>query len=72
MAEAGKWAEELAQRAPLALREVKQLLRKASTLTYAETVALEAKTQNLCLATEDAAEAVKAFMEKRPAVFFGR
>ncbi|MBB3047242.1 2-(1,2-epoxy-1,2-dihydrophenyl)acetyl-CoA isomerase [Litorivivens lipolytica] len=71
MSEARKWAEELAQRAPVALREVKQLLRKATTLSYAETVALEAKTQNVCLATQDAAEAVKAFVEKRPAVFRG-
>ncbi|WP_372782933.1 MULTISPECIES: enoyl-CoA hydratase/isomerase family protein [Gammaproteobacteria] len=72
MDESHKWAAELAQRAPVALREVKQLLRSASSLTYAETIALEAKTQNICLATEDATEAVQAFMDKRPAVFQGR
>ena len=72
MDEVQSWAEELAQRAPVALRESKQLLRNAAALTYSQTVALEAKTQNICIATQDAAEAVQAFMEKRPAVFKGK
>ena len=72
MEEAQIWAEELAQRAPIALREAKQLLRSAATLSYGETVALEARVQNICMVTEDAREAVQAFMEKRPAVFKGR
>lgn len=71
MEEAQIWAEELAQRAPIALREAKQLLRGAATLSYSDTVALEARVQNICMATEDASEAVRAFMEKRPAVFKG-
>lgn len=72
MDEVQSWAEALAQRAPVALREAKQLLRNAAALNYAETVALEAKTQNICMATQDAAEAVQAFMEKRPALFRGK
>ena len=72
MTEAHTWANELSQRAPIALREAKQLLRKAATLSYADTVALEAKAQNVCVATEDSAEAVTAFLEKRPAVFKGK
>ena len=72
MTEARSWAEELSGRAPIALREVKQLLRKASVLSYADTIALEAKAQNVCIGTADTAEAVAAFLEKRPAVFKGR
>ncbi len=71
MDEVQKWAQELAQRAPVALRETKQLLRNAAVMSYAETVALEAKTQNVCMGTQDAAEAVQAFLEKRPATFKG-
>lgn len=71
MDEVQSWAEGLAQRAPVALREAKQLLRSAASMTYSETVALEAKTQNICISTQDAAEAVQAFMEKRPAIFKG-
>jgi len=72
MEEVQNWAGELAQRAPIALREAKQLLRNAAALSYNETVALEARTQNTCIATQDAAEAVRAFMEKRPAAFTGK
>ncbi|MFT5033410.1 MAG: 2-(1,2-epoxy-1,2-dihydrophenyl)acetyl-CoA isomerase [Bermanella sp.] len=72
MSEVQSWAEELALRAPIALRETKQLLRNAAALNYGQTLALEAKTQNICIGTQDAAEAVQAFMEKRPAVFNGK
>ncbi len=70
--EVQSWAEELAERAPIALRETKQLLRNAASLNYSQTLVLEAKTQNICISTQDAAEAVKAFMEKRPASFLGK
>lgn len=69
---ATKWAQELAQRAPIALREAKQLLRQAGALSYVETVAAEAKAQNTCLASADAQEAISAFMEKRTPVFSGK
>ncbi|MBD2858922.1 enoyl-CoA hydratase/isomerase family protein [Spongiibacter sp. KMU-158] len=69
---ATKWAQELAQRAPIALREAKTLLRQAGSLSYVETVAAEAKAQNICLATEDSQEAVAAFMQKRAPVFKGK
>ncbi len=68
---AQRWAEELAQRAPIALREAKQVLRGVAGLDYAGAVALEAKTQNTCLSTRDAMEAMQAFMEKRKPVFKG-
>ena len=67
-----QWAAALSERAPIALRETKKILRQALDVSYMETVALEAKAQNICVATQDAQEAVKAFMEKRPAVFVGK
>lgn len=70
--EVQSWAQDLAQRAPIALRETKQILRNAAALDYSQTVALEAKTQNICMTTQDATEAVQAFLEKRTAVFTGK
>lgn len=67
-----QWAHNLSERAPIALRNAKKLLRNAASQSYMETVAEEAKVQNTCIATEDAQEAVRAFMEKRPAVFKGK
>jgi 2-(1,2-epoxy-1,2-dihydrophenyl)acetyl-CoA isomerase len=72
LAEAQAWAQALAQRPPIALRETKRLLRNAAVQSYGETVAAEAKTQDLCFATEDSREAIKAFQEKRKPVFVGR
>ncbi len=66
------WAEALAQRAPIALREAKTLLRNAGTQSFSETMAAEAKAQNQCFASEDAAEAISAFMAKRSPIFNGR
>lgn len=72
LARAQEWAAQLSQRAPIALREAKSLLRNAATESYATTVAAEARAQKICLASEDSQEAIQAFMEKRPAVFKGR
>ena len=69
---AQEWAGLLAVRAPIALRETKSLLRNAATQSFNETVAGEAKAQNVCLASEDSAEAIAAFMAKRSPVFKGR
>ena len=63
------WADQLSQRAPIALRQVKQLLRNAGTQTFVETFQAEANVQNTCMASADAAEAITAFIEKRQPVF---
>ncbi|MBQ0796521.1 enoyl-CoA hydratase-related protein [Zhongshania sp.] len=65
------WAEKLALRAPVALREMKKLLRQAADDSYDETVKREAKAQKICVETADAKEAMQAFFEKRPPVFRG-
>jgi 2-(1,2-epoxy-1,2-dihydrophenyl)acetyl-CoA isomerase len=65
------WAEALALRAPVALREMKKILRQVADTSYEEAVAIEAKAQKVCVDTADAKEAMQAFFEKRPAVFRG-
>lgn len=65
-------AREIASKAPIAVR-----LAKRAVLTALETpleVGLEFERRSLAeaLATEDAREGIRAFLEKRPAVFHGR
>ena len=72
MSTAQAWAGQLSQRAPIALQQVKQLLRNAGAQTFVETFQAEAKAQNVCLGSADAAEAITAFMEKRQPVFSGK
>ena len=69
---AKEWAKLLSERAPVALREAKKILRSAASLSFIETAQLEAASQNLCVSTEDSKEAVTAFFEKRQPVFTGR
>lgn len=70
--EALAWAASLTQRAPLAVAATKRAMRAAMQSTLDETIALEARLQSRCGASEDAAEALSAFMEKRPPRFRGR
>lgn len=66
------WAAELAQRAPLSMAATKQAMRQAMSLSWGETVALEARLQNACAESADAKEAIQAFLQKRPPRFEGR
>ncbi|MCB1710282.1 MAG: enoyl-CoA hydratase [Halioglobus sp.] len=66
------WARELAARSPLALRYAKQALNGAMENSVAETISNEARLQHLCLTSEDAAEGVAAFIEKRAPRWQGR
>ncbi len=72
MAEAVRWAEELAGKSPLALRYAKQSLNEAMENTLPETISSEARLQHLCITSEDFQEGVAAFMGKRAPVWKGR
>ena len=71
VAETQAWAERLVAGAPLAQRYSKQILRRAMRTSLTETIALEAKLQNMMLDSKDVLEGTQAFFEKRPAVFTG-
>jgi 2-(1,2-epoxy-1,2-dihydrophenyl)acetyl-CoA isomerase len=62
----------LAERPPIALAQIKQSLHRASSLSMAEALEIEAVAQAACTSTEDTAEGMRAFLEKRPPRFTGR
>lgn len=68
----GEWARRLADGPPLALSMTKTLLDHGWSATLAEAVEDEARCQALNLTTDDTAEAMAAFAEKRPPRFVGR
>lgn len=70
--EAIKWGASFAARAPMALALTKRLVRLSETVSLADSMAIEAEMQTLCTATEDAQEAMAAFVEKRKPIFTGR
>jgi len=72
MIEAQAWAEKIANGAPLAQAAAKQLMRKASQMTYHDVVVEESNMQNKLIKSQDAQNAVKAFFSKTTAVFEGK
>lgn len=72
MTEARALAQRLAGRATVALSLSKRLLRHGLDNSLRDQLLLEQEFQRTARATEDATEAIQAFLDKRPAVFKGR
>lgn len=64
--------ERVAAGAPVALREMKSLLRQSPDRSITEQFAAEAVSLEACAASGDFLEAMNAFLEKRKPVFRGR
>jgi len=68
----GEWARRLAAGPPIALSMTKALLDNAMSVTMAQALEDEARCQTVNFFTEDTAEAMRAFAEKREPNFKGR
>jgi len=72
MQEARALAERVCRQPPDVLRMTKKLLRQSNDQTFDGIMELSAAMQALAHQTEDHAEAVASFFEKRPPKFVGR
>lgn len=72
MSESLHMAEHIAAGAPIALARAKQAIVQGSGRTIEEAFAIEAECEAVVMATMDAREGPRAFVEKRPAVFVGK
>lgn len=66
------WAKTIAERAPLSLAASKKTMRHATSGSWASTFDIEAPLQKKLRRSEDCAEGVNAFFEKRKADFKGK
>jgi enoyl-CoA hydratase/carnithine racemase len=66
------WARRLAAGPPIALAQTKRMLNNAFHVTLEQALDDEGAAQTVNFSTRDVAEAMRAFVEKRDAVFEGR
>jgi enoyl-CoA hydratase len=72
LAKAREIAERIAKNGPLAVKAIVATLRQTETLPEGEAFAIEQKHGMAVMASEDAREGPRAFLEKREPVFRGR
>jgi enoyl-CoA hydratase len=70
--EVRKLADKLATKGPLTVKAAKDAIEDGYDMALERALAYEAKLFALCFATEDKAEGVNAFLEKRPPKFKGQ
>jgi 2-(1,2-epoxy-1,2-dihydrophenyl)acetyl-CoA isomerase len=68
----GEWAAKLAAGPPIALQMTKRMITSGLTMSMAESLHWEAMAQTITFTTQDTAEAMQAFVQKRKPVFKGR
>ena len=68
----GRWVDDILACAPLSLRAIKQVVRRAGHLTAAEAQAQRLPALVEALQSQDSQEGVRAFIEKRKPVWQGR
>jgi len=71
-AAADEVADTLAAGAPLAIRSIKTGLDRSGEFSFEQALAFENQTQAMLLASEDAGEGIRSFLEQRPPDFRGR
>ncbi|MGH7687406.1 MAG: enoyl-CoA hydratase/isomerase family protein [Candidatus Dormibacteria bacterium] len=69
---AARWAELLGSRAPRALAAIKRVMNDGLHLPIADALALEQREFAELFGTEDAAEGISAFLQKRQPMWKGR
>jgi 2-(1,2-epoxy-1,2-dihydrophenyl)acetyl-CoA isomerase len=66
-----EWAARLAAAPPIALAQTKRMLDRAFEQTFEQALDDEARSQTVNIATQDTAEAIRAFVEKRDPSYRG-
>jgi enoyl-CoA hydratase len=72
MAEAKRWAAELAERPPLSLKMLKYCVNLGMEMDLLGAIDYEARCAEVLMKTKDRMEGIQAFVEKRKPMFKGR